>query len=50
MQMARVFSIYLRGEEVQHDNLVDNLVYTEGLTYRLYYGTDDVTEERDVSD
>jgi hypothetical protein len=50
LRMPPGFKIILRGEEVQHHNLVDDLMYTQELTYRPQSGADHVTKETDVRD
>ena len=50
LRMPPGFRILLRGQEVHHHNLVDDLMYTQELTYRPQSGADHVTRETDVSD
>ncbi|KAG0553359.1 hypothetical protein M758_12G005500 [Ceratodon purpureus] len=48
LRMPAGFKIILRGEEVRHHNLVDDLMYTQELTYRPQSGADHVTKETDM--
>ena len=49
LRMPPGFRIILRGQEVQHHNLVDDLMYAQELTYRPQSGADHVSRETDVS-
>ena len=49
LRMPPGFRIILRGQEVQHHNLVDDLMYAQELTYRPQNGADHVSRETDVS-
>ncbi|XP_024364057.1 protein MICRORCHIDIA 7 isoform X2 [Physcomitrium patens] len=48
LRMPPGFRIMLRGQEVQHRNLVDDLMFTQELTYRPQSGADHVTKETDM--
>ncbi|XP_024363014.1 protein MICRORCHIDIA 7 isoform X2 [Physcomitrium patens] len=48
LRMPPGFKIILRGQEVQHHNLVDDLMFTQELTYRPQSGADHVAKETDM--
>lgn len=48
LKMPPGFKIILRGQEVQHHNLTDDLMFTQELTYRPQSGAEHVTKEADV--
>uniref|UniRef100_A0A7I4BZY0 Morc S5 domain-containing protein n=1 Tax=Physcomitrium patens TaxID=3218 RepID=A0A7I4BZY0_PHYPA len=48
LKMPPGFKIILRGQEVQHHNLTDDLMFTQELTYRPQSGAEHVTKEADM--
>jgi hypothetical protein len=48
LRMPPGFRVILRGQEVQHHNLIDDLMYTQELTYRPQSGADHVAKEADM--
>ncbi|XP_073386683.1 protein MICRORCHIDIA 7 isoform X2 [Physcomitrium patens] len=48
LKLPPKFRIILRGQEVQHHSLVDDLMFTQELTYRPQSGAEHVTKETDM--